>query len=115
MPHVNVGDQVIVRQPQTGKLVSAYNPAPVRVSDIKGTMVTAGNDDIVKTRNISHFKKVSGYQAKPEPDIVPDDDDCPKVAETQSCVPQSDVTPVTRRTSARAKTMPAMYKDFIMK
>ncbi len=83
---INVGDQLIVRQPQTGKLVSTYDPAPLRVSAIKGTMVTAGNDDMVKTRNVSHFKKVSGYQAKPENDIVPHDNDFPKVAETQSCV-----------------------------
>ena len=35
------GDRVLVRQPKTNKLTSFYNPLPLRVTDVKGTMVTA--------------------------------------------------------------------------
>lgn len=60
---LEIGDTVIVRQPYTNKLSTRYDPTPLTVTDIKGTMITAvkPNGSTV-TRNISHYKRISsGY------------------------------------------------------
>ena len=53
---LKVGDMVLCRQKKEGKLCSAYNPRPYKVITIKGSMVTAKNNNHVITRNSSHFK-----------------------------------------------------------
>ena len=55
---LNVGDQVLVKNSKKGKGISKYNPNPLRVVKIKGSMITAQNDKCVITRNSSFFKRV---------------------------------------------------------
>ena len=66
-PHdINVGDTVLVRKTKENKLTPAYDPQPMQVIRKNGTMITAGNSSIRRTRNMSHFKRV--------PDSEVDDD-----------------------------------------
>ena len=52
------GDTVLVKQPKGNKLTPAYNPEPMTVTDVKGSMVTARSDDKSVTRDGSRFKKM---------------------------------------------------------
>ena len=56
---LKVGDMVLCRQRKEGKLCPAYNPRSYKVIAIKGSMVTAKNDNHVITRNSSHFKPLT--------------------------------------------------------
>ena len=52
-----IGDTVVVSQPKRDKLSPPYNPDPMTVTDVKGTMVTAHSDSNgTRTRNSSMFK-----------------------------------------------------------
>lgn len=49
---IDVGDTVLVKQPQLNKLSTPFNPTPLVVTERKGTMVTALRGDGSKvTRN----------------------------------------------------------------
>lgn len=56
---LRVGDAVLCRQKKDGKLCPAYNPHPYKIIAIKGSMVTAKNNNHVITRNSSHFKPIT--------------------------------------------------------
>ncbi|XP_061176121.1 uncharacterized protein K02A2.6-like [Saccostrea echinata] len=70
---LEVGDNVLVKQPKTSKLSTPYEPNPLEILKTKGTMVTAGNGEKTITRNASHFKKIESNKAdqdeEPEIDI----------------------------------------------
>ena len=53
-------DLVLVKQRKMNKLTPIFEPHPYRVTEKKGTMVTAQSDITGKsiTRNVSHFKRV---------------------------------------------------------
>ena len=53
---IQVGDQVLVQQKKTHKLMPLFDPSPYEVIEVKGTMITAARPNHVITRNISHFK-----------------------------------------------------------
>lgn len=55
------GDRVLVHQPKINKLTPYYNPNPLCITHIKGTMVTAKyeTDGGYITRNVTHFKKIT--------------------------------------------------------
>ncbi len=111
MSEFKVGDHVLVRQPEQNKLTPPYMPEPLKVTSVKGTMVTATDPDHgkgTKTRNISHFKAI------PEPDcnsgnevLVPD---VAAQSNIPTVVPPS---PAPRRTSSRTTATPTRFKDFI--
>ena len=52
------GDQVLVKNQQTLTKLPYYSPSQLKVKQVKGTMVTAENDDQQITRNATFFKKV---------------------------------------------------------
>ena len=56
---IDVGDTVLVKQPQLNKLSTPFNPTLLVVTERKGTMVTAqqGNGSKV-TRNVSMFRSI---------------------------------------------------------
>ncbi|CAF0927883.1 unnamed protein product [Brachionus calyciflorus] len=62
--NLTVGDLVLVKQKQPNKSVSIFDPAPYRITEIKGTMVTATRQNNTITRNISLFKKYYGQTSK---------------------------------------------------
>ena len=62
----NIGEQVLVRQKADNKAFSAYDPRPLKIIDIKGSMITGkfNEDDKCITRNSSYFKKFIGNQSQ---------------------------------------------------
>ena len=54
------GDLVLVRQRKMNKLTPYFSPNPYKVIARKGTMITARRSDHQITRDVSHFKRVSG-------------------------------------------------------
>ena len=52
------GDSVLVRQQKRNKLTSFFDPRPLLVVDVKGSMITAVRDEWKIVRNSSFFKKI---------------------------------------------------------
>ena len=69
VPDLQVGDNVIVRQPATSKVTTAYRPEPLQITARKGSMITASNSQRTVTRNSSHFKQISKNIKNPRLDI----------------------------------------------
>ena len=72
-----IGDQVLVRQPKTSKLTPPYSPKPYAIIRMKGSQITARNQNHHWiTRNSSHFKLIPQIpQAPHQPDDNDDEDD----------------------------------------
>ena len=74
-PHnIEVGDTVLLKRKQT-KTTSRYDPSPFRVTDVKGTQITAAREHQVRTRDAQRFKKVTiakpkSYQYQRQPLVV---------------------------------------------
>lgn len=70
---LQVGDSVLIRQDKHNKLTPAYNPEPMVVEQVKGSMVTARSPSLgCKTRNSSKFKRCHDNRP-PVMDTDPDD------------------------------------------
>ncbi|XP_048735644.2 uncharacterized protein K02A2.6-like [Ostrea edulis] len=57
--NLEIGDNVLIKQNQTNKMSTPYNPNPMEIINKKGTLITARNEDREITRNASHFKEVN--------------------------------------------------------
>ena len=66
---LEIGDKVLVRQPQNSKLTPPYRPTPFEVIEKKGTMITVENDQGRMTRNSSHMKRIPQYCEATEEDV----------------------------------------------
>ena len=55
----NVGDSVLVRQPQLNKLTPPYDPQPFIIHKVNGSMITAKRHDKTIVRNSSFFKPLN--------------------------------------------------------
>ena len=55
--HIQLGDTVLVRQPKLTKFMTLFDPTPLTVVAINGSMVTAQRTNKRVAMNISHFKK----------------------------------------------------------
>ena len=76
--NITPGDTVLVKRPFTkGKGMSVYNPSPMTVVRIKGSMVTAKNADTTVSRNSSFFKKLTRAMPHEENEMI----DIPPVTE----------------------------------
>ena len=58
IPDMKEGDVVLVKQPMKNKLTPRYNPEPLVVTKVEGTLVEARNRNKSVTRNVSQFKPV---------------------------------------------------------
>jgi len=57
---LEVGDTVLVKQNAVNKYSIPFNPEPLKIVEVKGTMITGKRDDQGQvTRNASHFKKIN--------------------------------------------------------
>ena len=74
---IQVGDAVLVRNENKGKLEPKYDPRPYTVIEKKGTMVTASRDNPrhVITRNSSFFKRLKIEENSDKVDQIDDDDE----------------------------------------
>lgn len=55
-----VGDSVIVKQTKTNKLTPTYNPTPLKITEVRGSRITAQeiNGSWAVTRDASYFRKI---------------------------------------------------------
>nr|XP_039266337.1 uncharacterized protein K02A2.6-like [Styela clava] len=126
---LHIGDMVLVRQRRYNKLTPAYNPEPMTVVAVKGSMVTARSPGLGnKTRNISQFKKVNDRQFQthvPEisdemevaADIIPEasnESDSPADEQISSSFsndqPHNEI--VAHRKSKRSIKLPKRFRDY---
>ena len=64
---LHVGGTAFMKQPKTDKLRPVYNPAPMSVVQVKGSMITTDSPVIGReTRNSSHFRKVNDHNVTKE-------------------------------------------------
>lgn len=124
--NIQEGDLVLLRQDRRNKLDMPYNPAPYRVENVNGTMVTARKGNRSVTRNSSAFKKLKLDNPQPvredildpyEEEIVEDEAAAQERVQhdvSEELVPEVVVFPshtVTR--SGREVRRPAHLQDFI--
>ena len=64
---LTLGDTVLVRQQKRNKLTSYYNPKPLQITAIKGSMITAVRNGLEIVRNSSFFKKIPPIQPSSVP------------------------------------------------
>ena len=55
---MNLGDYVLVRQQKINKFTPNFDPKPLRITKVKGTMITAERSGFMMTRNQSFFKSI---------------------------------------------------------
>ena len=67
-PDIKIGDTVLVRQKKRNKLTMKFDPAPYKVIEVKGSMITAIPNERTITRNVSHFKKIQPSVVTPDAD-----------------------------------------------
>ena len=76
--NIRIGDTVLVRQKKKDKFTTKFEPAPYRLIEIKGSMITAVRNERFMTRNVSHFKKIHNDVKSPEAETedseISDDD-----------------------------------------
>lgn len=116
---VCVGDSVLMkRDQQSSKLSSTYDPRPMIVTDVKGTMVTAQSEDLgSKTRNVSLFKKFPDTKIIQSNDNEPTDESDSRpnnqdASDSPDVTPNSDSSPAVRQ--SRHRKPPDRFKDFDM-
>ena len=57
--YASLGDTVVVTQRKTKMLTTCYDPKPLRIVNIKGSMVTASRGTWHITRDASQFRRVA--------------------------------------------------------
>ena len=125
-----VGDIVIVKQKKVNKLILAFNPVPLRITQIKGSTVTAQAIDGLWsiTRDASNFRKIH-YDIRVDDDDDDDEGDPPNGYESvesgahespdsPTCVaeqssPQNSHPVQLPRKSSRTIRKPDYLKDYI--
>ena len=126
-PMLEIGNRVLVKQRKVNKLTPPFNPSPYRITEIKGTMISAQNPntDHRITRNATHFKKLpeTALEQPLKIDTEEEDDEgtqgviCPNpevenpqsivIPTTQSHQPEANVTqPPPRKTYPRRNRRP---------
>jgi hypothetical protein len=71
-PRLCEGDTVLVRQAHRNKLSTPFDPKPLVVTGVKGSMITAKRtDNSTVTRNVAHFRRVN-VSAPPSDVFEPD-------------------------------------------
>ena len=135
--HLQIGDTVLVKQQRENKLTSYYNPKPLTITAMKGSMVTASsaNGEYKTTRNSSFFKKLPDAAGRdntaeqretshqPGRDSDTDDDVTPPAAginvraapphDTSAQAPRDAATSPRRRYPQRRRHPPARLTDYV--
>ena len=98
--NLQIGDYVLVRQQKKNKLSTPFGKTPYRVTEIKGTMITATSEDSGNiTRNVSMFKQIPNPNLEPQDQIIEDfHGDMPN-------------TELTRRYPTRNRRSPEFYNS----
>ena len=118
---IKENDIVLVKQPRSNKLTTPFNPNPYRVTDRKGSMITAENDAGRITRNSSFFKKVEGMRELPNIEPNEEEEEEPVVPLLESEKEQTSVSSPIRNDSVktpsnrpvRERRRPTYLKDYV--
>ena len=121
---LKIGDTVLVRQQKQDKLSSYFDPVPYKITQKKGTMVTAKRGDRTITRNTSFFKKVNSApiadnyqddQSEDEDDFQPErlPQQQPMQQQTRHVTPAIDNQQTVHRPQ-RQRQLPRRLNDFII-
>ncbi|CAB4012329.1 PREDICTED: uncharacterized protein K02A2.6-like [Paramuricea clavata] len=73
---MNIGDYILVRQQKHNKFTPNFDPKPLRIITVKGTMITAERPGFAITRNQSFFKpiKTTGLSSEDEEEMEDSDE-----------------------------------------
>ena len=100
------GDRVVVTQRKSNKLTPAFNPKPLTVTDVAGSMITASDGGYTVTRNASQFRKVEN-DSDPTEEIESSDDE--SIAQDGDNAEDVTVTDQPIRRSPRESREPDWY------
>ena len=107
---LSVGTKVLVKQERKNKFTPAFDPKPLIVEQVKGTMITARRGDYTITRNVSHFKRFMVKDEVEDTEITTDEEDTTddETTPNQVGIPADQSQ---RRYPARIRNRPRFYKD----
>jgi hypothetical protein len=76
MTTMNIGDYILVRQQKHNRFTPNFDPKPLRITKVKGTMITAERPGFAITRNQSFFKpiKTTGLPSEDEEEMEDSDE-----------------------------------------
>ncbi len=95
---------MLVKQQQRNKMMSRFNKTPYTVVNIRGTQITAENDEHRTTRNVSHFKKFS-----PERDVEDHSDYECEQSDKKNVQDVENPSPPGNRRSTRTRRQPERF------
>ena len=115
---LQIGDKVLVKQPETDKLSTPFKPVSYEIVEKKGSMLT----DHVITRNSSFMKKIPEYCGETsleaqsivsEPAITPET--LSHKTDTLNIAPEAErgSIEISVRRSSRNKSAPVRLKDYV--
>lgn len=126
---IDIGDTVLVKQRKMNKLTTPFDPKPLKVTDVKGTMITAGRGQKSITRNKGMFKRIPTELKEEEEEQPLEIIDIESEGETESSNPERDKSPIKEnhaaepRINAEQKSpvlrrskrdkKPVQFKDFV--
>ena len=102
-PNIQIGDTVLVRQKKKDKFTTKFDPAPYKVIEVKGSMVTATRNERDITRNVSHFKRIQPSVRTPEADYESSDDELDNGPDETQPAQQQPPVQVQRRYPTRQR------------
>ena len=115
---IQVGDTVLMRNDYaTGKCTKPYYEKPFKVTQKKGSMVTAKNDDRIITRNSSKCKQIPETASKrvlSDSDMWDQIQEVPIATPNQAPEPVHDQPQTVERRSGRDRQPPAWMQDFVV-
>lgn len=107
---IAIGNKVIVKQQRKNKFTSPFDPKPLTVTKINGTMVTAERKDYSITRNVSHFKKyLQNKRTADREDTHGHDGENEDTDDEIPGMPTQPVDPEPRRYPQRKRNKPRLY------
>ncbi|GFN74628.1 transposon ty3-g Gag-Pol polyprotein [Plakobranchus ocellatus] len=123
---IQIGESVLVKQSDTTKPTTPYEPIPYMVSNKKESMITAKRHNKSITRNSSFFKKSlrsptfeeeEREMAETESDPQPEELESAAEPEPDSSAVPAVPAPIPHQLSRsrRTRKMPERFKDFSMK
>ena len=104
---IKENDIALIKQPRSNKLITPFNPHPYRVTDRKGSMITAENDAGRVTRNSSFFKKVEGMRELSKIEPNEQQEEKPVVLSSISENEQTSVSSTIRKDSVMTSDTPS--------
>ncbi len=105
---------MLVKADQPSKQDTPFKPTPYEVKEVKGTMITAENENHQITRNTSHFKKLITDNSNNNSESHQSESRQSESHQSETLIAVPNTPTPTPRKSTRAKQTPAYLKDYIV-